>query len=372
MGNVLRLHEGGEMRILSIDGGGIRGIIPATLLAALEEMAGRPIHALFDGLAGTSTGGIMAMGLVCPQQGGAPRSAAEIRSLYLDRGPLVFPLGGVGSIHRPKSGQEAPSGVRTQQPDDADLRTRSQHALGFQNVSNIFAPFGEHGEQGNARYSAAPLEQELRREFGTTRMSQAIKPVAVVSYDFERRKPLIFQGGGIASSHLGDPEMAVVARATSAAPTYFPGLRYPAPGGRMIHCVDGGEVTNDPSLVGYTMGRDLSEGREPVVLVSLGTGEADIPEAVDVAQIATNANWPADMAHIWQRIWGGPGSLNRSLLSTIPELTYIRVQPKLAHGAVADMDNATPENMDALRRTGEGFVAANRPLLERILQSVSA
>jgi len=324
------------MRILSIDGGGIRGIIPATLLVALEEMAGRPIHTLFDGFAGTATGGIIALGLVCPQPGGAPRSAAEILSLYLDRGPLVFPLGGVASVRPQTNRAESPLGVEPSFRIRAVFREIEKRALSF----------------ASARYPAAPLEQELRRGFGTVRLSQAIKPVAVVSCDIKRKEPLIFQGGGIVSSHLGDPEMAVVARATSAAPTYFPRLRYRAPGGRTIHCVDGGLIADDPAMVGYTMGRAMSGGKAPIVLVSLGTGEPDIPEAADIAHVAT-------------------GALNRSLLSVMPDLTYIRVQPKLSHGAVAEMDNATPGNIEALRRTGESFVAANRPLLERILQAVS-
>ncbi|WP_209427787.1 patatin-like phospholipase family protein [Pararhodobacter sp. SW119] len=361
------------MRILSIDGGGIRGIIPATLLAALEEMAGRPIHTLFDGFAGTGTGGIMAMGLVCPQPGEPPRSAAYIRSLYLDRGPRIFPLGGVGLVEPQKNACEAQFGVRPPFANPAGHRDRVESAFGAPNLAQTFAPFGGRGKQGNARYPAAPLEEELRREFGTVRLSQAIKPVAVVSCDFVRKEPLIFQGGGIVSSHLGDPEMAVVARATSAAPTFFPGLRYPAPGGGVIYCVDGGLVADDPAMVGYTMGRAMSGGKTPMVLVSLGSGERHIPEAAhSVAHIATTCGWGSLAATISQTLSVAPGALNRSLLRVMPELTYIRVQPRLRHGAVADMDNATPENIEALRRTGEGFVAANRPVLERILRAVSA
>ena len=83
-------------RILSIDGGGIRGIFPATILATLERdyLGGQSVGDYFDLLAGTSTGGIIALGL------GAGLSAAEIERMYLDVGHLVFPASRRGPIWR--------------------------------------------------------------------------------------------------------------------------------------------------------------------------------------------------------------------------------------------------------------------------------
>jgi len=60
------------VRILSIDGGGIRGIIPAMILAELERRAGRPACRLFDFIAGTSTGGIIALAVTKPDAGTPP------------------------------------------------------------------------------------------------------------------------------------------------------------------------------------------------------------------------------------------------------------------------------------------------------------
>ena len=71
-------------KALSIDGGGIRGIIPAMVLAEIEEHTGRPVAETFDLIAGTSTGGILALGLTMPGDGGeGPKCAAEdLISLY--------------------------------------------------------------------------------------------------------------------------------------------------------------------------------------------------------------------------------------------------------------------------------------------------
>ncbi|MGB7433210.1 MAG: CBASS cGAMP-activated phospholipase [Ahrensia sp.] len=71
-------------RILSIDGGGIKGTCPAAFLAALEEKLPKPVGSYFDLIAGTSTGGILAIGL------GLGLSAKELHGLYIERGPEIF------------------------------------------------------------------------------------------------------------------------------------------------------------------------------------------------------------------------------------------------------------------------------------------
>ena len=66
-------------KVLAVDGGGIRGLIPAFILAAIEEQTGHPIHESFDLIAGTSTGGIIALGLTKPNaSGGADKSARDL------------------------------------------------------------------------------------------------------------------------------------------------------------------------------------------------------------------------------------------------------------------------------------------------------
>src|SRR6476469_7692332 len=74
------------MKILAIDGGGIRGIIPALVLTELEKRAGRPVADLFDLVAGTSTGGILACALTRPEA----RPASELVDIYRKEGPHIF------------------------------------------------------------------------------------------------------------------------------------------------------------------------------------------------------------------------------------------------------------------------------------------
>src|SRR5690349_4100610 len=81
------------IRVLALDGGGIRGVIPATVLAELERRCNKPIAALFDLIAGTSTGGILALGLTAPDAAnpGQPRhSANDLVALYAQKGSVIF------------------------------------------------------------------------------------------------------------------------------------------------------------------------------------------------------------------------------------------------------------------------------------------
>ena len=85
--NPLPWPEDRPFRILSIDGGGICGILPAAVLAELERrfLNGRSVAGYFDLIAGTSTGGIIALAL------GAGMTAAAIRDIYVERGGMIFP-----------------------------------------------------------------------------------------------------------------------------------------------------------------------------------------------------------------------------------------------------------------------------------------
>ena len=74
------------VRVLAIDGGGIRGVIPALVLTELERRAGRRIFEMFDLIAGTSTGGILACALCAPD----PLPASDLVELYTKEGPKIF------------------------------------------------------------------------------------------------------------------------------------------------------------------------------------------------------------------------------------------------------------------------------------------
>ena len=206
-------------RVLALDGGGIRGLIPAQVLDEIEKHMNRPISALFDLVAGTSTGGILALGLTKPDANGKPQfTAQDMCNLYLTEGTTIFP-----------------------------------HSM-FQEVKSL------HGLM-DARYPAEPLEQLLSQRFGDTMLSKALTEVVIPSYDLSGPGPFFFKREYAQDeSQNWDVRMALVARATSAAPTYFDPAVVPAADGRGDHAlVDGGTFANNPTRVGLRR-RAAAEG----------------------------------------------------------------------------------------------------------------
>lgn len=219
-------------RVLALDGGGIRGLIPAQVLDEIEKHMDRPVSALFDLVAGTSTGGILALGLTKPDANGKPQfTAQDMCNLYLTEGTTIFP-----------------------------------HSM-FQEVKSL------HGLM-DARYPAEPLEQLLSQRFGDTMLSKALTEVVIPSYDLSGPGPFFFKREYAQDeSQNWDVRMALVARATSAAPTYFDPAVVPSADGHGAHAlVDGGTFANNPTVSGYVDALRLKGEIKRVVVVSIGTG----------------------------------------------------------------------------------------------------
>src|ERR1017187_5240931 len=89
-------------RILSIDGGGLRGIIPVKILQKLEELTGKRIYEMFDLVAGTSTGGIISCASTVKGADGKPKfTLADIEQLFAEKANTIFPAtSGIGNIFR--------------------------------------------------------------------------------------------------------------------------------------------------------------------------------------------------------------------------------------------------------------------------------
>src|SRR4051794_34011583 len=175
--------------LLAIDGGGIRGLIPAHALDAIEQRMGRPVCELFDMVAGTSTGGIIALGLTKPARKGskAPAfSASNLVDLYLDHGGEIFPR---------------------------DLWRRALNPFGLLDV----------------RYPSGPIERIMQERFGDTMLSEALTEVCIPAYDVSSPSSFFFKRKYAADQqHTWDVPMWRVARATSAAPTYFDPAQLPS------------------------------------------------------------------------------------------------------------------------------------------------
>lgn len=213
-------------RILSFDGGGIRGLVTLAILKRLEATVPNLI-ANVDLLAGTSTGGIIALGLA------AGKSVDELTALYVDNGKDIF--------------------------DDS----------WFDNIRDL-------GGLTGADYDQSNLEKILRRIFGPLRLQDLSKRVVIPAFDLDNgAKPESKRTWDPKFFHNfpgndtdGNESVVDVALDTSAAPTYFPSH---------AGFIDGGVVANNPSMAAVAQTQDdRNEGANPklgeLVVLSIGTG----------------------------------------------------------------------------------------------------
>ncbi len=208
--------------ILSLDGGGIRGLLTAVLLEQLETSVPGFLQKV-DLFAGTSTGAILALGLA---YGLTP---TEARQLYEERGDYIF----------------------------ADSYLDDILDVGFAR---------------GARYSNNHLKLALQEIFGDQTLGDLPEKVLISSFDLENDspnsknphmwKPKFFHNYGSDELDMNEPIVDVALR-SAAAPTYFPVYQ---------GYVDGGIVANNPSMCALAQAKAEGEKLDEMVLLSIGTG----------------------------------------------------------------------------------------------------
>lgn len=194
-------------RILSIDGGGLRGIIPVLVLKEIERRTGKRIADLFDMVAGTSTGGLITCALVVSDDGKTSKySLSDIEKVYTDRGKEIFPQKG-------------------------------WFKKLVSDITSLKSP----------KYSPDGLQKVLTDMFGQKRITDCIRPIFVTSFDLYNNEALLFKYRHAINDPASNALLIDVCRATSAAPTYLPAYDMNYEGKRRV-CVDGGIYMNNPSV----------------------------------------------------------------------------------------------------------------------------
>ena len=336
----------GPLRILAIDGGGIRGIIPATVIAHIQGHLKRPVTRLFDALAGTSTGGIIALGLGIGASRDEPRySPMQLLELYLEHGEEIFPTATDPGFGKPSLfGRGDSTGA----------------------IRRLFAPFGgTPSTSGNARYEPTKLEALLKEYFEDARFDELTVEALITSFDMASMQPVIFRSG----VEPGTRQLVRdIARATSAAPTYFPPLEL-QDADRASYLVDGGVWANNPSALAYAA---FSEPARETVLVSLGTGHPRPAAPRPYAELITRA-WPLVAGDILQVGMTGSGAgahiLLTQLASRIPSLHYFRLDIELTGGAA--LDDVSPANLKALQAVGAQLIEDEAAQLSELMALIA-
>jgi patatin-like phospholipase/acyl hydrolase len=303
-----------SIKVLSVDGGGIRGIIPAVILAELQKRLGKEASQTFDLIAGTSTGGIIAVGLGTRCNKDKPYTPQELVDLYVQNGAAIFK----------------------------------------KNILTL------ERELVLPKYSPDGLEAVLLKFFGSTEFKSALTPLLVSSYDLQTQLPFFFKSHRIAESDDYNWFVRDIARATSAAPTFFPPFHL-ARGKQDYALVDGGVFVNNPSMAAYIEARRLYPAAN-VVVVSVGTGDRQ-----DSIKYATAKDWGllGWAKHIVPVLMDSVSEAVDYELENLPECTYYRLQVKDLPPDAADMDNVTPENIAKLQAVAQNYVATHAADLDK-------
>lgn len=304
------------MRILSIDGGGIRGIIPALVLAEVERRTGRRTADLFDLVAGTSTGGILACALTRP----GALAAEDLVGLYEQEGPRIF---------------------------SRSLLKRISSADGLL----------------DERYGDDGLNDALRRYLGELRLSEATTPILVTAYDLQGRFAFFFRSSRAATDPTYDFPLWEVARATSAAPTYFEPWRVTdVAGARSYPLVDGGIYANNPAMCAVA-----EAGSAARIVASLGTGSQIRPYSYERARGWGQLEWARPL--IDMVFDGQADTVDHQVAAACPPGGYVRLQTALDI-ANDDMDDASAQNLRDLRREGEKLIARETARIDDLCRAV--
>lgn len=338
------------IRILSLDGGGIRGVMTSRVLVELERLSGRPIAGLFDIVAGTSTGGMIALAITKPGGDGKPaHTAQEVFDTYVSYGRRIFPR----VVWRP---------LRMD-------RLRASRPIVAQRLGALARP----ARYGNARYSAAGLHALLDEMLGTTRLAEAMADVIVPSYDWKAGRAVVFRSRGARNGDLMNPTMVQVALATTAAPTYFPAFRLRAPDRELV-LIDGGLAANNPASVAYyeALYHAHFAGRiDPdFLVVSLGTGRP--PEEIPTYQQLWSRNWLRMGMGMLGVMFDGTSEIVDELITEVirpklPGSRYWRLNTDL-RGVRLNLDDASPNQLEKLVALAEQMIADNKDDLSEMVR----
>jgi uncharacterized protein len=313
------------MKVLSIDGGGIRGLIPALVLAEIERRTGRRTADMFDLIAGTSTGGILACGLSRRGEDGRPAmSAEELADLYLKEGPKIF---------------------------DRSL---------IQDVTSV-------GGLADEKYDDAALNAALETYLGAARLKEVLADVLITAYDIHDRFAFFFRSSRARTDDEYDFSLFEAARATSAAPTYFEPFEVTdAAGARTYPLIDGGIYALNPAMCAYA--EVVGAGSQVEVLASLGTGSQTKRYEFDEVKDWGAIEWVRPLLDM---VFDGTADTVDFEAATLAKDRYQRFQADLRYSSDA-LDDASPANLRRLEGDAERLIAERTADIESLCEVIAS
>jgi patatin-like phospholipase/acyl hydrolase len=323
---------GNRLTILSIDGGGIRGIVPLYLLTKLEEALRARLHdpsffisSCFDTLSGTSTGAIITAGLSVPdKKKGTPLYDARfILHAYLNAGRQIF-------------------------------------------RASTWESWKSLGGLASSKYSPVALEKYFEHFFKDHEMEDLLYNNMIVAYDLIDRKPFLFTGGDFGSSPFRVKEAL---RASTSAPVYFQPANIKDIDGKLYTLIDGGVVANTSTLVllQYMLSRHFINKDTELHWLSLGTGVG--APAFEIKELDGALSWLFPLLDILNS--GASGNASTQTETIVNNLfsrsTFIRINPHLSN-ASSGMDDISPENLKALQEAAQNYIDTHGEIWESVIE----
>ncbi|KAJ4701791.1 Patatin [Melia azedarach] len=340
---------GNLITVLSIDGGGIRGLIPGTILAFLEselqKLDGEDarIADYFDVIAGTSTGGLVTAMLTAPNEKNRPLFAAEdINDFYLNHCPKIFPQPGCQLFTNTRKVIRALSGPK---------------------------------------YDGKYLHSTIKEKLGNAKLHQTLTNIVIPTFDIKRLQPTIFSSYQVKEKLSLDALLSDICIGTSAAPTYLPAHCFETKDteGKVteFNLIDGGVAANNPTLVAIgEVTKAITKGNpdffpiKPMdyrrfLVISLGTGSSkeegkySADEAAKwgvVGWLTSGGSTP--LVDVFTQASADMVDLHISVVfqALHSEKNYLRIQDDTLSGIVSSVDIATEKNLEDLAKVGEGLL----------------
>lgn len=336
--------------VLSIDGGGVRGIIPATILAFLEEELKKldgpdvRIADYFDVVAGTSTGGLLTVMLTAPDKNGRPLfDAKDLAKFYIDESPKIFPQ-----------------------------------------KSSIFSKIGTALRMATGpKYNGKYLHSLLRQHLGETRLEGTLTNVVIPTFDIAYLQPTIFSTFQLKQHPARNALLSDITISTSAAPTFFPAHYFETKDDkgntRSFNLVDGGLAANNPTLCAmsqvsqdiilgngeFFLQNTVDYGKFIVISIGCGLSPSEKYNAKDAAKWGI-LNWivkdgTVPIVDMFNAASADMVDIHLSVLFSALRSShrYLRIQYDQLSGSAGSIDDCSKANLDRLVEIGNELLKSN-------------
>ncbi|KAK9946545.1 hypothetical protein M0R45_012006 [Rubus argutus] len=342
---------GNVVTVLSIDGGGIRGLIPAAILdyleSELQKLDGEDARLAdyFDVIAGTSTGGLVTAMIATPDENNNNRpvfAAKDIKDFYLTHCPKIFP---------------------------------QRHCPLFPHAIKVIRALA------GPKYDGKYLHNLVGEKLGDKKLHKTLTNVVIPTFDIKQLQPTIFSSFEVKSKPCSDALLRDICIATSAAPTYLPAHYFETEDGqgnvKEFNLIDGGVCANNPTLVALgEVTKTILKGSSdffPIkpmdygrfLVISLGTGspKEELKYHAHAAAKWGLLDWLTSGGHtpiidVFSQSSADMVDFNLSVVfqALHSEENYLRIQDDTLTGQVSSVDIAEQKNLDDLLKVGKDLL----------------